>query len=81
MTQTTTLEAVRSPARARRHFPLSPRASALQSFELMQRAANLLASSTLVPAAYRKVIEKLDRYGNVKESRITPTRLRTQSSR
>ncbi|MGK2829198.1 hypothetical protein ACSI5F_03715 [Ralstonia pseudosolanacearum] len=47
----------------------------LQSFELMQRAANLLASSTLVPAAYRKVIEKLDKYGNVKESRENPNAL------
>ncbi|MGE8369340.1 hypothetical protein [Cupriavidus sp.] len=46
-----------------------------QSFELMQRAANLLSSSTLVPAAYRKVIEKLDKYGNVKESRENPNAL------
>ncbi|MFP3740999.1 hypothetical protein SB860_39835, partial [Burkholderia sp. SIMBA_019] len=37
--------------------------------------ANLLASSTLVPAAYRKVIEKLDKYGNVKESRENPNAL------
>lgn len=41
----------------------------------MQRAANLLASSTLVPPAYRKVIEKLDKYGNVKESRENPNAL------
>lgn len=41
----------------------------------MQRAANLLASSTLVPAQYRKVIEKLDKYGNVKESRENPNAL------
>ncbi|CAN0620479.1 conserved protein of unknown function [Burkholderia multivorans] len=54
---------------------VAPGFGSLQSFELMQRAANLLASSTLVPAAYRKVIEKLDKYGNVKESRENPNAL------
>ncbi|WP_257765340.1 hypothetical protein [Burkholderia glumae] len=76
MTQTTTLEAVRSPAAREAALPaVAPGFGSLQSFELMQRAANLLASSTLVPAAYRKVIEKLDRYGNVKESRDNPNAL------
>ena len=37
---------------------VSPGFGSLQSFELMQRAAKLLASSTLVPAAYRSIIEK-----------------------
>lgn len=46
---------------------IAPGFGTLQSFELMQRAAKLLASSTLVPAAYRSVTEKLDRFGNVKE--------------
>lgn len=46
-----------------------------ESFELMQRAAKLLASSTLVPVAYRSVIEKLDRYGNVTDSRQNPNAL------
>jgi hypothetical protein len=46
---------------------VTPGFGSLQSFELMQRAAKLLSSSTLVPAAYRAVIEKLDKYGKVKE--------------
>lgn len=46
---------------------IAPGFGSLQSFELMQRAARLLSSSTLVPVAYRSVTEKLDRYGNVKE--------------
>lgn len=45
------------------------------SFELMQRAAKLLSSSTLVPAAYRSVIERTDRYGNVTDSRQNPNAL------
>lgn len=76
MTQATTLEAVRSPAAREAALPaVTPGFGSLQSFELMQRAANLLASSTLVPAAYRKAIEKLDRFGNVKESRENPNAL------
>lgn len=47
----------------------------LESFELMQRAAKLLASSTLVPVAYRATIEKTDRYGNVTDSRQNPNAL------
>lgn len=46
---------------------IAPGFGSLQSFELMQRAAKLLSSSTLVPAAYRAVTEKLDKFGNVKE--------------
>ncbi|MDN7441169.1 hypothetical protein QZM64_18590 [Burkholderia cepacia] len=68
MSTPTTLEAVRSPLPREANLPaVAPGFGSLQSFELMQRAANLLASSTLVPAAYRKVIEKLDKFGNVKE--------------
>lgn len=47
----------------------------LESFELMQRAAKLLASSTLVPAAYRAEITKTDRYGNVTDTRQNPNAL------
>ncbi|AOI98130.1 hypothetical protein [Burkholderia sp. LA-2-3-30-S1-D2] len=76
MSTPTTLEAVRSPLPREANLPtVTPGFGSLQSFELMQRAANLLASSTLVPAAYRKVIEKLDKYGNVKESRENPNAL------
>lgn len=72
----TTLESVRSPLPREATLPaVAPGFGSLQSFELMQRAANLLASSTLVPAAYRKVIEKLDKFGNVKESRENPNAL------
>ncbi|MCA8145433.1 hypothetical protein [Burkholderia vietnamiensis] len=76
MSTPTTLESVRSPMPREANMPaVAPGFGSLQSFELMQRAANLLASSTLVPAAYRKVIEKLDKYGNVKESRENPNAL------
>ncbi|HDR9877496.1 TPA: hypothetical protein QDE50_10430 [Burkholderia cenocepacia] len=76
MSTPTTLESVRSPLPREANMPaVAPGFDSLQSFELMQRAANLLASSTLVPAAYRKVIEKLDKYGNVKESRENPNAL------
>lgn len=76
MSTPTTLESVRSPLPREASLPsVAPGFGSLQSFELMQRAANLLASSTLVPAAYRKVIEKLDKYGNVKESRDNPNAL------
>ncbi|KVP19413.1 hypothetical protein WJ85_07960 [Burkholderia ubonensis] len=76
MSTATTLESIRSPLPREASMPaVAPGFGSLQSFELMQRAANLLASSTLVPAAYRKVIEKLDRYGNVKESRENPNAL------
>ncbi|OJY23571.1 hypothetical protein [Pandoraea sp. 64-18] len=75
MGATTTLEQMRAPA-VREPAPVVTMGFATsQSFELMQRAANLLASSTLVPVAYRKTIEKLDRFGNVKESRDNPNAL------
>ncbi|MDQ7982256.1 hypothetical protein QYH69_34085 [Paraburkholderia sp. SARCC-3016] len=41
----------------------------------MQRAARLLASGTLVPPAYKLVIEKYDRYGDLKERRENPSAL------
>ncbi|KJK22095.1 hypothetical protein UB46_23550 [Burkholderiaceae bacterium 16] len=72
---TATLEQMRAPA-VREPAPIITMGfGSSQSFELMQRAANLLSSSTLVPAAYRKVIEKLDKFGNVKESRENPNAL------
>ncbi|MBR8351229.1 hypothetical protein KDX21_11680 [Burkholderia cenocepacia] len=76
MSTPTTLESVRSPLPREANLPtVTPGFGSLQSFELMQRAANLLASSTLVPAAYRKVIEKTNRYGEVTESRENPNAL------
>ena len=47
----------------------------LESFELMQRAAKLLASSTLVPAAYRAEIHKTNRYGEITDTRQNPNAL------
>lgn len=76
MSTPTTLESVRSPLPREANLPaVSLGFGSLQSFELMQRAANLLASSTLVPAAYRKTIEKTNRYGEVTESRENPNAL------
>ncbi|HEP6427767.1 hypothetical protein [Burkholderia cenocepacia] len=76
MSTPTTLESVRSPLPREADLPaVAPGFGSLQSFELIQRAANLLASSTLVPAAYRKVIEKTNRYGEVTESRENPNAL------
>ncbi|KVC45179.1 hypothetical protein [Burkholderia diffusa] len=76
MSTPTTLESVRSPLPREANLPaVAPGFGSLQSFELMQRAANLLASSTLVPAAYRKTIEKTNRYGEVTESRENPNAL------
>lgn len=42
------------------------------SFELMQRAAKMMANSTLVPAAYQAVINKTDRYGQITDRRENP---------
>lgn len=77
-TNTADLSAMRQQQLAPReaHMPaVAPGFGSLQSFELMQRAAKLLSSSTLVPAAYRAVIEKLDRFGNVKDARENPNAL------
>lgn len=73
-TQTTTVQGLRTAPEAQMPI-VAPGFGSLQGFELMQRAARLLSSSTLVPVAYRQTIEKLDRYGNVKESRENPNAL------
>ncbi|HCW16959.1 hypothetical protein [Achromobacter sp.] len=73
-TQTTTVHSLRAAPESQ--LPIvAPGFGSLQGFELMQRAARLLSSSTLVPVAYRQTIEKLDRFGNVKESRENPNAL------
>jgi hypothetical protein len=51
---------------------VAPGFGTLQAFELMQRQAKLLASSTLVPTQYRLVTEKTDRYGNVTDRKENP---------
>ncbi|WP_338618965.1 hypothetical protein [Achromobacter sp. E1] len=74
MNQNTTVQSLRAAPES--HMPMvAPGFGSLQGFELMQRAARLLSSSTLVPVAYRQTIEKLDRFGNVKESRENPNAL------
>jgi hypothetical protein len=74
MTQTATIQNLRAAPEAQMPI-VAPGFGSLQGFELMQRAARLLSSSTLVPVAYRQTIEKLDRFGNVKESRENPNAL------
>ncbi|ENO80924.1 hypothetical protein B447_10673 [Thauera sp. 27] len=62
-TRATSLDALRSPQEA--SMPaVAPGFGSLQSFELMQRQAKLLCSSTLVPAQYRAVVVKTDYKGN-----------------
>lgn len=73
-TQTATVQSLRAAPEAQMPI-VAPGFGSLQGFELMQRAARLLSSSTLVPVAYRQTIEKLDRFGNVKESRENPNAL------
>lgn len=74
MNQTATIQNLRAAPEAQMPI-VAPGFGSLQGFELMQRAARLLSSSTLVPVAYRQTIEKLDRFGNVKESRENPNAL------
>jgi hypothetical protein len=69
-----TIDQVRRPPTTQL-APVIPGFGTLESFELMQRGARLLASGTLVPSAYRLVIEKYDRYGNLTESRENPAAL------
>jgi hypothetical protein len=74
MSQSTTVQNLRAAPESQMPV-VAPGFGSLQSFELMQRAANLLASSTLVPVAYRKVIEKTNRFGDVTETRENPNAL------
>lgn len=77
MSNITTLAAIRDPAPQQQMMsaPVTAGFFDLQSFELMQRVSKMFASSNIVPESYRSVIEKLDRYGNVKESRENPRAL------
>jgi len=53
----------------------APGFGSAHAFELMIRQSRLLMTTTLVPSAYRSEIVKLDKYGNVKESRENPNAL------
>lgn len=66
MNQKTTIQAMRQPAApAEAQMPsVTMGFGSLQSFELMQRAAKLLANSTLVPVAYR-AHKEIKEYGKV----------------
>ena len=54
---------------------VAPGFGSLQSFELMQRQAKLLCSSSLVPVTYRSVIVKTDYKGNIKSQTDNPNAL------
>lgn len=70
MTQTATLDRLRQTQPAEAAMPVVTMGfDSLQSFELMQRAARLLSSSTLVPPQYRAVTVKTD-WNGVETSRI-----------
>ncbi len=63
--QPTTLQAIKTPAPREQNMPaVTMGFGSLQSFELMQRAAKMLAHSTLVPVAYRTQKE-IKEYGKV----------------
>lgn len=63
--QPTTLAAIKNPAPREQNMPaVTMGFGSLQSFELMQRAAKMLAHSTLVPVAYRTQKE-VKEYGKV----------------
>lgn len=65
MTQTATLQALQQqPQQHQSQMPVTMGFGNLQSFELMQRAAKVLAGSTLVPTAYR-AFKEVKQYGKV----------------
>ncbi|SEJ46036.1 hypothetical protein SAMN05216201_10955 [Pseudomonas linyingensis] len=65
MNQPTTLQQMREPAPREVSMPtVTMGFGSLQSFELMQRAAKVLAGSTLVPTAYR-AFKEVKQYGKV----------------
>lgn len=73
MTQTTSLstlkrqDTINAPADMRAGF------DTVGGFELMQRGAKLLASSTLVPAAYQAVNIKRNKYGDIESKTENPS--------
>jgi len=67
--QATTIDSLRKPI----VNDISIGFGTLQSFELMQRAAKLLCSSTLVPTSYQAQIVKRDKFGNVKSTTENPS--------
>lgn len=65
MNQPSTLQQMREPAPREASMPtVTMGFGSLQSFELMQRAAKVLAGSTLVPTAYR-AFKEVKQYGKV----------------
>ncbi len=65
MSQTTTLNALQQQSPRETNMPMVTMGfGSLQSFELMQRAAKVLAGSTLVPTAYR-AFKEIKQYGKV----------------
>lgn len=74
MSQTTTLSEIKKTNAA---LPPDTQASffTIGGFELMQRGARLLASSTLVPAAYQSNIVKRNKYGDIESQTENPNAL------
>lgn len=65
MTQAQTLDTLRRTGPAEANMPaISMGFGSLQSFEFMQRAAKMLANSTMVPVQYRALVEKKGRDGS-----------------
>ena len=73
--QSTTLAALKNPP-----APVQPPVEIIRAgfdtadgFALMQRGANLLANSTIVPAQYRTLNVKKDQYGNITKEEENPS--------
>ena len=73
--QSTTLAALKNPP-----APVQPPVEIVRAgfdtadgFALMQRGANLLANSTIVPAQYRTLNVKKDQYGNITKEEENPS--------
>ena len=73
--QVATLAGLRTPQNESSMAVIAPGFGSLQSFELMQRQAKLLCSSSMVPATYRSVIVKTDYKGNIKSQTENPNAL------
>lgn len=73
MAQTqTTLAALKNPPATAPAEVVRAGFDTADGFALMQRGANLLANSTIVPAQYRALHVKKDRYGNITKEEENP---------
>lgn len=72
-TNTTTLAALKNPPAAAPAEIVRAGFDTADGFALMQRGATLLANSTIVPAQYRALNVKKDRYGNIIKEEENPS--------